>query len=55
MTKIFRSNNTNILIRSFSDEQVQYFPNRQRKIDFWIITTSEILHGVIIDDKLTTL
>ena len=39
----------NNLIQSFIEEQVQYFSNSQRVIDFWIITASELLHGLIID------
>ena len=40
------------LLCKFIIEQVQYFPNSQRVIDFWIITASELFHSVIIEDKL---
>ena len=43
------------MIWSFIEEQVHYFTNSQRVIDFWIITASELLHGVIINDKLPIL
>ena len=43
---------TNNLIQSFIEEQVQYLLNSQRVINHWIITASEILHNVIIDEKL---
>ena len=43
----------NNLIQKFIEEQVQYFPNSQILIDFWIITAAEILCGVIVEDKLT--
>ena len=42
----------NNLILSFIEEQVKYFPNSQRVTYFWIITASELLRGVITDDKL---
>ena len=39
-------------LRKFIIEQVQYFPNLQRVIDYWIITASELFHSVIVKDKL---
>ena len=40
------------LLHKFIIEQVQYFPNSQRVIDFWIITASELFQNVIVEDKL---
>ena len=39
-------------IQIFVEEQVQYFPNSQRVIDFWIITSAELLCGVNVEDNL---
>ena len=43
---------SNELLYQFIIEQVQYFPNSQRVIDFWIITAFELFHNVIVDNKL---
>ena len=43
---------TNNMIQIFIEEQVQYFPDSQRVIYFWMITASEILRSVIVEDKL---
>lgn len=40
------------LLHKFIIEQVQYFPNSQRVIDFWIIAASQLFHSVIVEDEL---
>ena len=40
------------MVQIFIEEQVQYFSDSQRVIYFWMITASEILRSVIVEDKL---
>ena len=40
------------LTRKWIIEQVQYFPNSQRVIDFWIITAYQLLCDVIVRNEL---
>ena len=43
---------TEILTRRFIEEKVQYFPNTQRVIDYWIITAYRLFHRIIVDNDL---
>ena len=43
---------TEQLTKKYIVEQVQYFPNSQRAIDFWIIAISDLLYSVIVKDEL---
>ena len=43
---------TGSLLRSFIEEQMQYFTNSQRVIDYWIITAFDLFRKVIIEDTL---
>ena len=42
----------NQLTKRYIEEQVQYFPNTQRVIDFWIITAHKLFYRIIVDDEL---
>ena len=41
----------NNLIQIFIEEQVQYLPNIQSVIDFWIIAAAELLDTIIVEDN----
>ena len=43
---------TELLMRRFIEEQIQYFPNSQRVIDFWIISAMELFERIIVKDEL---
>ena len=43
---------TKILTRRYIEEQVQYFPNTQRVIDYWIITEFRIFRRIIVHNDL---
>ena len=43
---------TNILTRKYIEEQLQYFPNTKRVIDFWIVTAYNLFYRVIVDNQL---
>ena len=43
---------TELLMRRFIEEQIQYFPNSQRVIDFWMITAMELFERTIVKDEL---
>ena len=45
-------NYANNMLRRFIEEQMQYFPNSQRVIDLWIITTFNLFRKIIIEDSL---
>ena len=40
------------LTQLFIVDQMQYFPNSKRVIDFWIITTFELFYSIIVDNVL---
>ena len=40
------------MLQRFIKEQMQYFPNSQRVIDLWIITTFNLFRKIIIEDSL---
>ena len=42
----------NNLTRRYVEEQVQFFPNTQRVIDYWIVTAHELFCSVIVRDEL---
>ena len=42
----------NTLTRRYIVEQVQYFPNTQRVIDFWIITAHGLFSSIIVHDEI---
>ena len=42
----------NVLLQRWIKEQLQYFPNSKKVIDFWIITAYEVFHKIIVEDKL---
>ena len=42
----------NALTRKWIETQVQYFPNAQRVIDYWIIMAYELFNRVIVDNDL---
>ena len=42
----------NNLTRKYIEEQVQFFPNTQRVIDYWIITAHEIFYKIVVDNDL---
>ena len=42
----------NDLTKKFIVDQMQYFPNSKKVIDFWIITTYELFKSIIIDNVL---
>ena len=43
---------TELLMRRFIKEQIQYFPNSQRVIDFWMISAMELFERIIMKDEL---
>ena len=43
---------TKVLTRRYIEEQVQYFPNTQRVIDYWIITAFRLFRRIIVDNDL---
>jgi hypothetical protein len=45
-------NYTEVLTKRFIQELMQYFPNAQRVIDFWIIITFDLFSKIIIKDIL---
>ena len=40
------------LTKVFIEDQMQYFPNLKRVIDFWIITTFDLFSSIIVDNVL---
>ena len=60
--KLIGPNNDEALLKRYANEltcqyikeQVQYFPNTQRVIDFWIITAHELFYRIIVEDDLPT-
>ena len=44
---------TDILIRKFIEEQIQYLPNNKRVIDFKIISVADIFYKIMIEDMLS--
>ena len=42
----------NDLTKKFIIDQMQYFPNSKKVIDFWIITTYELFKSIIVDNIL---
>ena len=42
----------NNLTKRYVEEQVQYFPNTQRVIDYWIVTAHELFCSIIVRDEL---
>ena len=43
---------SNELFWNYIIEQVQYFPNTQRVIDFWVITANELFQRIIVYNEL---
>ena len=41
-----------VLTRRLIEEQMKYFPNAQKLIDFWTITTSSLFCETVMEDML---